>query len=669
MPRLHASHPAPLALPWIVLLAGLVAAPAALGGTPAANLADLSLEELLDLEITTASKRAESLSESPSFTHVITREEIRSHGYRTVAEALSGIVGLYATNVDHVWDGVGVRGFAVSGDYSTRVLVLIDGQRLNEPMGDSPSLGEEIPLDIEGIERIEVVKGPGSALWGSNALLAIVNVVPRRGSKIDGVESRLEYGSFERWKGTVTAGKRFGNGLEVAALIGGLDAGGDDRIAIQALGNAHDQDEEDLVRGHLVASYGDWSFGFYASNRNKEDPTGGYETIFDSPFDGTFVEEQQFLAQLRYQRAVLPEWEGQVSARLFHSTYDYRGEYEYDQECCNFVLPYHNHDRIESKSYGSELQLSLSPHERLDLTGGIEAQHHYEIDFRNADLFGIYADGSGAYHTLAGYLQGRIRANDWLQVVVGSRLDDYSNFSAEVSPRAAVIVTPRKGTAIKLLFGQAFRAPNVYETAFDDGEKIASSLGPETIRTYEAIVDQHLFGHTRLVGGVFYYEIDDLIAEFANPDETVEYRNAGTVTSRGLELALQTALPSGLRARLGFSALKAEDDGGRWLSNSPRYLGNAAVSVPLFARRLVASLELQAVGRRRTLAGNSLPPAFTSNLVLRHRVLDWLEATLGVYNLLDDDVRIPSGNQQLANGTEHLRMRGRSFSGSFRVRF
>ncbi len=655
----------------LVLIAGLLAGDRAFAEAEPDELADMSLEELLDIEITTASKQSESLSESPSFTHVITRKEIVDYGYRTLSEALSGIIGLYHTSADLVWDGLGVRGFAVAGDYSTRVLVLIDGQRLNEPFGDAPSLGEELPLDLEGIERIEVVKGPGSALYGSNALLGVVNIVPRRGEAIDGVEARLDTGSFDRTKGTLTAGKRFDNGLEVAALVGGLRSDGNDFLQVQGLGTARDSDGEEAIRGHLFASYEGFTLGVYASNREKQDPTGAYETIFDSPFDGTWIEEEQVVTQLRYERDVLPQLEGQFVGRLFHKVYDYQGDYEYDEECCDEVVPYLNHDRATTKSYGGELQLSLSPREGLGLTAGLEAWHHYEIDYSNSDIFGVYVDGSDPYHSMAGYLQAQFQATDWMRVILGSRFDDYSEFDMEVSPRAAVVLTPREGTTVKLLYGRAFRAPNVFESVYDDGDHVAPSetLVPETITTYELVFDQELFSHTRFVGSVFHYSLDDLIAEFTNSDESFEFRNSGTVTSRGVELMLQTALPGGVRGQVGFTALRAEDDDGDWLPNSPKFLGNLTVSAPLWQERLHAALEFRAIGRRKTLAGSKLPPAFPLNLVMRFQVLEWLETSVGVYDVFDDDVRVPGGFQQLANGTEFLRLRGRSLNASVRARF
>jgi outer membrane receptor protein involved in Fe transport len=91
--------------------------------------------------------------------------------------------------------------------------------------------------------------------------------------------------------------------------------------------------------------------------------------------------------------------------------------------------------------------------------------------------------------------------------------------------------------------------------------------------------------------------------------------------------------------------------------------------VPVFSEQLTASAELQAVGRRKTIGDAKLSPAFGSNLSLRYEPFDWIEASLGIYNLFDETIRIPSGNQQAVNGTDNLRLRGRSFRFQIRGHF
>lgn len=314
----------------LILVCG-VAAPTAIAeeGDPEADMLDMSIEALLDLDVTTASKKKETLTSAPALSHIITREQIRRFGYRTVGEALSSILGFYPTT-DLAYDYTGVRGFGRSGDSNTRLLVLFDGQRVNGPLYGFGAVDESLSIDIDGVERIEVVKGPGSALWGSNALLAVVNIVPQTGADIDGAELGMEYGTHDRVRGYVKTGKKFENDLEIAALFSAFDIAGDSDIGISRLVpggitevDAGKHDHERAERGYLTASYLGFTFNLFAGSRDRDDPTGANNTIFNSPFDGTSYEEDRLYTQLSYERELLPQMSGKIFARIYHSLYNH----------------------------------------------------------------------------------------------------------------------------------------------------------------------------------------------------------------------------------------------------------------------------------------------------------------------------------------------------------
>jgi len=670
----------------LLLLCGQQAADAATNEEDA-DLLEMSIESLLDLEVETASRKKQSMTEAPAFTHVITREQILRYGYRTVGEALSSLIGLYSST-DLVYGYTGVRGFARAGDYNTRILVLFDGQRMNDPLYDFGALDESLPIDIDGVERIEVAKGPGSALWGSNALLAVVNVVPQRGADVDGMESGLEYASYDRFKGYAKGGKEFAGGIDSAAMYSRVTGDGDEEISIQALGLAEGQDHGASSQGYFTVSYKGLKLNFLAGNREKRDPTGANYVIFNSPYEGTWQDDTRFHTQLSYEHDVFPERDGNVIARFYHSVYNRRADYEYDSLALYpDVDPYVNHDSGESQWWGGELQFSGKLHPRLGLTSGFEYHDIYKAKFKNVDQYAVHLDEDLDWRILAGYAQAEIEAFSFLQVILGGRVDDYSNLAAKWSPRMALVLTPREGTAVKALFGQAFRAPNGYERAYDNGGLLGRTLGgrrgppsarrlsilgnpdldPETITTWEVIWDQALAGNMRLVTSLYQYEIEDIISPIDVSAGVLQYQNLGTVESRGAELMLQMHLNNGIMGHVGFSALRAEDaDTGSRIENSPRYLGNLAVSVPLFGNRLVASTELQAVGGRKTLGAGEVSPSFNTNLILLYRPFKWADATFGIYNLADEDQRVPSALQHLNNGTEELPLRGRAFRGVIR---
>ena len=156
-------------LSWIVFTATTLSFSPAHAGqddTSAAALADLSLEQLMRVQtVTSASRFEQSLSEAPSAVTVLTSQEIREYGWRTLGEALASIPGLYVSS-DRNYAYLGARGFLRPGDYDSRFLLLVDGVRSNDNLYDQAAIGTDALLDMALVERIEYVPGPGAAVYG-----------------------------------------------------------------------------------------------------------------------------------------------------------------------------------------------------------------------------------------------------------------------------------------------------------------------------------------------------------------------------------------------------------------------------------------------------------------------------------------------------------------------
>ncbi|HEV8481189.1 MAG TPA: Plug domain-containing protein, partial [Candidatus Eisenbacteria bacterium] len=157
------------------LLAVWAPGPVRAGATPNPQEAfDLLAQE----QVVTANKRPIPLAETPSSVTVIPAAEIRAMGYRTLAEALQYVRGLYVSS-DRNYSYLGVRGIRRPGDYNDKVLVTLDGHTMNGSAFGDAAIGRELGLDMENVERIEIVRGPGSTLYGSNAVFAVINVITR----------------------------------------------------------------------------------------------------------------------------------------------------------------------------------------------------------------------------------------------------------------------------------------------------------------------------------------------------------------------------------------------------------------------------------------------------------------------------------------------------------
>jgi outer membrane receptor protein involved in Fe transport len=173
------------------------------------------LEQLMKIEFVVAgSKRAQDPRDVASFVSVVTAADIKEHGYRTLADVLRTLPGFYVSN-DRNYSYIGVRGFSRPGDWNSRILLLLNGLRTNDNVYDLAYIGEEFSVDVDLIERVEVIRGPGSALYGSNALFAVINVVTKSGSSLAGGELSTTAASFGTYSGRASYGRAFANDLEL----------------------------------------------------------------------------------------------------------------------------------------------------------------------------------------------------------------------------------------------------------------------------------------------------------------------------------------------------------------------------------------------------------------------------------------------------------------------
>src|SRR5262245_32728715 len=185
-------------------------------GNAAEELAPPDIETLVkesqQLRVDTASRHSQTLAEAPSTITVVTTDEIKRYGYRTLADILESAPGLYVS-YDRAHSFLGVRGFN-RGDYNSRVLILVDGHRVNNPLTGGAFIGEDFIVDVDLIDQVEIVRGPGAALWGNNAFFGVINVKTRKGTT-EGIGGEVsgEIASFDTYKARATYGHTFTNGL------------------------------------------------------------------------------------------------------------------------------------------------------------------------------------------------------------------------------------------------------------------------------------------------------------------------------------------------------------------------------------------------------------------------------------------------------------------------
>ncbi len=606
---------------------------------PSAHLLNLNIEDLGAIKIDTvfaASKVSEKVTDAPSSVTIVTRDEIRRFGYRTLGDIVRSVRSFDVT-YDREYSYTTARGYSRLTDYGTRTLLLIDGHRMNDPLFSAASVGTESLLDVDLIERVEFIRGPGSAIYGSNAFFAVINVVPRKGASIDGVETAGSFGSFDAHSGRITVGKKFATGIEMLLSATTYESDGNHRLFYKEFdapetnhGIADRRDGDRFWSFFGSAAWGDFTIeGGYVA-REKESPTASFGALFNTPVEDV---DTRGYAELRYTHETADGWK--TSARTFYDSYDYHSLGRYDSENPGVV----SNDSARQHWWGAEASVGreLSFLNGFRFTMGTEYRRTLQLRRRGYDEVSphVFNDINDREEVLGVYLDTHTQLLKPLGLAAGVRWDYYDTFGDTLNPRVGLIYKPAERTTLKLLYGQAFRAPD-----FDEGKY---GVRPEAIRTYEIVGEQYFDAHWHATGSVFQNAITDLIG-FASSDDNAPYANVGEACVRGAEIEIEGKSDRGWLLRGSYTRQHAEDEKNGRLENSPTDIAKIQLGAPLHGERVTANLELLYVGDRLTLQGRHSGDTVLVNATLFAReLLPGLECSASLYNALDTRYRVPGG--------------------------
>jgi iron complex outermembrane receptor protein len=640
-------------------LAALVV-PALMAGSAAAqsptrDLGELSLQQLLEAEVTsTASKFPQQVTQAPASITIVTAEEIRRYGHRTLSDVLRSVRGLYVS-YDRNYSYVGVRGFGRPGDYNTRMLLLIDGHRLNDPIYDMAPIGTDLPIDVETIDRVEVIRGPGSALYGTSAFLAVVNIITKTGGRDAGIHAQVEGGSLETYRGRLSAGHVFGNGTDVivSASIQDIDGAGhlyfpEFDAPETANGIVREADDDETGRLFGAVSFGGLTIRGAFAERHKHVPTASFGTVFG---DRRFRTRDVYgIADVTYSGALGGGWTG--VARAAYDRYHYDGSYPFDYGTEGVAI---EEDVAKADWTTGELTVSRrigAPH---FLTVGVEGRYSFRQEQYLEGFLGMEPIDSRRSGVWGVYVQDEWSVTRTLVFSGGVRLDHAGQWGSEVTPRAAVVYSPHPRTALKVMHGRAFRAPNAYEMYYyPTGPLSQPMLVPETIQTTEAAWDQYYGSRVRSTVSVFHSHIDDLISQTALTDDgsALFFANLATAHSVGIEGEVEARWPGGLVARASHAFTSADDvRTHERLTNSPAHLAKFGLIVPLARSRAFVGLESLHVSARRSLRESDLPGFSLQNLTLSSdKLIPRAGLSLGVQNLFNGAYSDPGAEEHVQAG-------------------
>ena len=581
-------------IPPLSLALALAATSASAASPSTADLASLPLDQLLSMEVSGASKFSSTLADTAAAVTVIQAAEIRALGCRTLADVLATVKGV-TISTDRSYSYIGVRGFYAPGDYNTRVLLLIDGNRVNDALYDQAYLGSEFPIDLALVDRVEFIPGQASAVYGANALFGVINVVTRRPESGSPGLAELTVGSFgdRRVRLEDTLSAPGGAVVRLSASSGGTR--GED---VQSQGVVTPRGAfEQRTAFSLKARYAGLTLSLIQSHRTRGNPA-----ILDTLAGDwrTRNIDNQGLYDLTWTSAADAVEQGSV--RVYAGSYHFIGRYVLDDSPVTV-----NEDTDTAHWFGAEAHVTTTRFDDHRLTAGAEIQSSPRLWAYNADVSPAspaYLDRNDPSHRIAAFVEDVYRLSNGLSFDGSLRMDATQGYEAQGSGRFALVWKASDDFVAKAIYGTAYRPPNDFEAHYQiagpGGYEANPQLGTERVRGSELNVEWHPDPTDSFSGSVYQNVARHLIVQ-SRDDATASYTfvNQGSVVAHGAEVEWQHAWPAGVRTRANASTSIASD---RTTTAplgvyAPHYLVNLTAIVPLAGGAQVG-LQWRGVSRR-----------------------------------------------------------------------
>ncbi|MBI5837928.1 MAG: TonB-dependent receptor [Candidatus Eisenbacteria bacterium] len=597
-----------------------------------------------------AARRVQSLGEAPAVVTVISAAEIARYGWTTLAEVLRSVRGFYVTN-DHNYMYAGVRGVGRPSDYNNRLLLMLNGQKVNGPVYEDASVGEDFGLDLRLVRRIEIIRGPISALYGSDAVFGVIHIVTRDPGEQQASSARILAGDHGWAEGSGYAAVPVGTGGGLLVSLRGFRTDG---RSLRFPELAGPETPDGLVTGadgergrsaFVSLRSRNWSLDGFYTGRTKWVPTASYGTLPGSR--GTHTFDERAYLQVRRTDQLSPSLG--VELRAFGGATHYDGLYEY-APAGSGGAPVQQVDVAEGWEAGLEARVTRALGARHSLQAGGLLELHPRLRQWTYDLepASEYLRSYTSSRELSAYVQLESHFGTALTATGALRFDaTHSSMGvgdvAEWSPHLALVWNAGRAGTIKALGGTSYRQPTPYELYYQPSYfgYAAPELRSERILGLELAWELPVGRGTFVLSG-FHNHLQDLVDQEASGD-TIFLRNLGVANTNGLEAEWMHPVLGGT-ARAWICLQRTEDEAGGSLSNSPRATAAIRFTRPWLRERLETAFEYQFASSRLTLLGSTAEPVHLVHLNVT--CAPWGGATrfsLGVRNLLGRAYSDPGG--------------------------
>jgi outer membrane receptor for ferrienterochelin and colicins len=571
---------------------------------------ELTLEELMNIEVTSASKSSESVQDAPAIITVISESEIKSYGALTLQDVLDRVVGAWTYGALAVPNSVySLRGATTVID-NLHTLVLIDGRPTRESFRNGQYTAFYQSFPIESIKRVEVIRGPGSVLYGSGAYMGVVNIITKNGSDQQ-TSASLRYGTGDSYQFSGAIGKQVKD-FQIALGINYLDDGGWNYSMIDENGISGNFDyRRTAMAANLKASYKDFRLSVYAGDNEQNAPGNTPVWTYD-PRKGAdslgvwVVSTPRVFVNVGYDKSLSDKVD--LVFDITHNYFGYHNKFE--------GVGYEKFQDGSGSGTLFELTSFIRPLEKLNIVlGGT-------VNFQSGEftLYNFNEDGSKrnilenttlpdppftavpkfnkVWYSF--YTQVDYKVSDFLKLIGGVQMNKVEELDADFVPRIGSILKFNDKLGAKLMVSNAFRAPIGLQTDVQNQGTLWGNpnLKPEKNTTYEA---QIMYSSDKIESSLTYYHIDskDLITRSLPTDSLVlvggvstpTFINAGTMTFDGIEFESKISLSKSFYTNIGLSYTTNEDaDGNRDHEGSPNtmlklglsYKNPKGISIGLF---------------------------------------------------------------------------------------
>lgn len=561
------------------------------------DMFELSLEELMNIEIVTAGKTDQKISDVPASIVVITREDIETYGYNKIDDLIADIPGFYSTGVSNFYGGTnyGVRGFSSPGSAFNNVMILVNGVNQMQDFSNSYST-DRITVPIQSIDRVEVVRGPMAVVYGSSAFMGVINIIT------NDVPDEGTTSMVSLTRGSLNTNEIFS---KLAGKSGDFQYSFNGAITTS---DGLDLNYIDLQSNPLVLG----AFGVDPAATTKNQLTSDNKYFNFSGKFKNFIFSMDYSDHQQGMIGVLPSlnydkgWLGDIKGSNVHAAYTLplvsdkievvakftNSDYSYGADDLHVLAPnqfMHMHVATTAQEY--ELNTFLNLSEQLKINVGLYDRHVSKLE-QTSDiaLLGLnnvqtFITDKHPLNTFAVFAQLDFSPIDKLKLVVGARAETTQDYIIEAKemdslnqwtpswnretsigdlqfiPRFAAIYSPNDNHVVKFIYSQSTKRPS-YVQLMNNFDANGNGLDFANMTTYELNCLTTLGGRVSLNTSLYYNQLTDLIVrtiDVSSGSVVTNSSNNGKATTTGAELTMKAEIIDNLKAEVSYTYQNTTD--------------------------------------------------------------------------------------------------------------